>query len=353
MRPLRIFALIITLTAGVCLLRQEASAQPGTYQVFYDNLSPYGTWVDHPIYGSVWIPYPNQVPPDFTPYATAGHWVYTDYGWTWASDYPWGWATFHYGRWDFDYEYGWFWVPGYEWAPAWVSWRRSPGYYGWAPLRPGVGERYPDENDRWIFVDERYVASPYVYRHYEDRRQNVTIINNSTVIVISRQPGATYVGGPDRVEVQGVTHRQVNVVRIQTTDQPGGRVSGKELQIYRPEVREPGPNEPKPAPKNLAKWNDASNVPHRAPQKPSQNMRPIQRAAENTQPPQRSGGVQQSKSRSTATTNNNGKRQQKVTPVGTVQKTKPPASRNVKSPNNNGKKPQKVTPPDKDNGKNQ
>ncbi|MFX8813069.1 DUF6600 domain-containing protein, partial [Acinetobacter baumannii] len=74
----------------------------------------------------------------FTPYRTGGHWVYSNAGWAWASDYNWGWAPFHYGRWAFDPMYGWFWVPGYEWAPAWVSWRSGGGYYGWAPLSPGI-----------------------------------------------------------------------------------------------------------------------------------------------------------------------------------------------------------------------
>jgi len=67
---------------------------PQTDQVFYDELSRYGRWVDYPDYGYVWVP---NVGDDFRPYATNGNWVYSDYGWTWASDYDWGWATFHYG----------------------------------------------------------------------------------------------------------------------------------------------------------------------------------------------------------------------------------------------------------------
>src|SRR5436305_14078333 len=67
-------------------------------QVFYDNLSPYGQWVEHPTHGYVWLPYAEA---GFTPYSTNGHWVYTEYGWTWASNYDWGWALFHYGRWDY------------------------------------------------------------------------------------------------------------------------------------------------------------------------------------------------------------------------------------------------------------
>src|SRR4051794_756129 len=69
-----------------------------SYQNFYDDLSPYGQWVEDPNCGYVWLP---DVTPDFKPYATNGHWVYTEDGWTWASDYAWGWAAFHYGRWFF------------------------------------------------------------------------------------------------------------------------------------------------------------------------------------------------------------------------------------------------------------
>src|ERR1035438_2542995 len=66
-----------------------------SYQTFYDQLSPYGQWIDYPEYGYVWMPY---VDAGFKPYATNGHWVYSDDGWVWASGYDWGWATFHYGR---------------------------------------------------------------------------------------------------------------------------------------------------------------------------------------------------------------------------------------------------------------
>src|SRR5215471_11363299 len=83
--------------------------QEVTYQSFYDELSPYGHWIDYPGYGYVWMP---AVAPGFRPYATNGHWVYTNTGWAWASDYQWGWAAFHYGRWFFDGAYGWMWVPG-------------------------------------------------------------------------------------------------------------------------------------------------------------------------------------------------------------------------------------------------
>ena len=104
-----------------------------TNQVFYDELSPYGQWIDYPDYGYVWQPNVDQ---DFRPYDTNGYWVYTDYGWTWASNFSWGWAPFHYGNWFYDDGYGWLWKPGQQWAPAWVTWGQSGDYYGWAPAPP-------------------------------------------------------------------------------------------------------------------------------------------------------------------------------------------------------------------------
>lgn len=126
-----LFINLITLMAP-----QRTTAQISiNFQFFYDNLSPYGNWVNNPDYGYVWIP---NVSSNFTPYSTNGYWIYTNVGWTWVSNYSWGWAPFHYGRWFYDNYYGWVWVPDYEWDPGWVTWRRSQGYYGWAPIGPGI-----------------------------------------------------------------------------------------------------------------------------------------------------------------------------------------------------------------------
>src|SRR5690625_4780914 len=67
-----------------------------TFDLFYQSLSPYGRWINYKGYGNAWIP---RVSRNFRPYATNGHWIYSDYGWTWVSNYRWGWAPFHYGRW--------------------------------------------------------------------------------------------------------------------------------------------------------------------------------------------------------------------------------------------------------------
>jgi hypothetical protein len=102
---------------------------------FYDSLASYGNWIERPSYGWVWTP--RDVSSSWRPYQ-AGHWVWSDEGWTWLTDEPYGWATYHYGRWYQDPEIGWAWVPGNDWAPAWVSWQEGNDYVGWAPLPPGA-----------------------------------------------------------------------------------------------------------------------------------------------------------------------------------------------------------------------
>ncbi len=106
--------------------------------VFYDSLSPYGTWSQQPGYGQVWKPTVETIDPNWTPYVDAGQWLYSDSGWYWQSDYTWGWAPYHYGRWVNLATQGWAWTPGNTWSPAWVTWRVSGSYVGWAPLPPGV-----------------------------------------------------------------------------------------------------------------------------------------------------------------------------------------------------------------------
>jgi len=222
------------------------------YQLFYDQLSPYGQWTKYQNYGYVWIPDAGR---NFYPYLTAGRWVMTEYGWTWLSDYIWGWAPFHYGRWDYDNYYGWFWVPGYEWGPSWVIWRRANGYYGWTPMRPGMninlsivgGSR---DVERWNFIRERDFTSPDINRRVIDRRDNEMIFRNSTVInntYIDNSRNETYVSGPPAHEVQRSTSRRIQSVPVRDADRPGTRISDTQLQIYRPRLEESSSNQERPS----------------------------------------------------------------------------------------------------------
>ena len=246
-----------------CATQSPVSAQRGyvSTQIFYDQLSPYGEWVDYPNYGYVWIP---DVDQDFSPYSTSGYWVMTDYGWTWVSDYSWGWAPFHYGRWDYDNYYGWFWVPDNEWGPSWVTWRSGNGYYGWTPMRPGIsislsfGYEYRDL-DHWNFVRDRDFGRSDIYRYYADRSEYNTIIVNSTVInntYIDRSRNTTYIAGPSRDDVQQVTGRRISNFSVRDNDRPGQVLKNNQLQIYRPQIQQTSDQYQKPAPSRITNLKD-------------------------------------------------------------------------------------------------
>jgi len=237
---------------------QQQYNEPVTTQTFYDQLSPYGQWVNYGSYGYVWIPSAGS---DFVPYSTAGHWIYTDNGWMWASDYRWGWATFHYGRWEYDAYYGWFWIPDTQWAPAWVSWRQCDGYYGWAPLGWGYGwnnyNEYNPPSERWVFVNERYINSPNVYNYYEPRDRYNGYIGRSRVITNSYYDNTshvTYAAGPGQNDVARATGQPVTPVRIAPATGPGAHTYGNgTVSVYRPTFasQPTNSNAPRPAPRNV------------------------------------------------------------------------------------------------------
>jgi hypothetical protein len=240
----KMLALLIIVIIAMLATSKTVSAQHYNinFQVFYNQLSPYGQWVDNPDYGNVWIP---NAGPDFAPYSTGGYWIMTDYGWTWLSDYSWGWAPFHYGRWSYDNAFGWFWVPDYEWGPAWVNWRSSEGYYGWSPMEPGVsismsfGMGYNSHYDHWNFVSYRNFGRSNINRYYVNRDDHDRIVRNSTVInntYIDNSRHSTYVTGPSRDDVQRVSGRKVRPVTIQESSVPEQKVSNGNLHIYRPQA---------------------------------------------------------------------------------------------------------------------
>jgi hypothetical protein len=234
----KIIAIIFLLGAGMWLTPQRAQAHYGiTYQVFYDDLSPYGTWIYAPDYGYVWVP---DAGPDFMPYSTAGNWTYSVYGWTWVSYYPWGWAPFHYGRWYFDNWYGWVWVPGTEWGPGWVAWSQCDGYYGWAPLTPHINitinfnlNLIPPH--AWVFVPRMHFGLPGMDRYYVDRMHNDRYLHRSLFIAgtgTDRETNVRYYAGPSAREVAKVTGREIRPVEVRRNEQPGQSVRDDRNSVY-------------------------------------------------------------------------------------------------------------------------
>lgn len=234
--------MIIFLAAGALGLNEASAQARVSLQVFYDELQPYGTWMDYGTHGYVWVP---RVEPGFAPYATNGHWVYTQYGNTWVSNYSWGWAPFHYGRWLYDDFYGWIWVPDTKWGPAWVAWRSGGGYYGWAPLMPGISihltinhyDRIPHRY--WSFVPYQYVTYRHVQRHCVPHTRVVNIYNQTTIVNnhYEEKGNRRYPTGPSRSEIEKRGGGRVTVHSVNDVDRPGRtEVSRSTVNVYRPEV---------------------------------------------------------------------------------------------------------------------
>ncbi|WP_437745527.1 DUF6600 domain-containing protein [Sorangium sp. So ce1504] len=145
---------------------------PSALIEFYRPLAPYGTWVDDPSYGRVWVPSWSEVGLNFAPYQTDGHWALTDDGeWLWVSDYAWGHIPFHYGRWIRTTGHGWAWIPGRAYAPAWVVWRvGGDGYVGWSAMPPTYAWRNGVAVSLRTLPPEAYVFCPttHVFHDHVD-----------------------------------------------------------------------------------------------------------------------------------------------------------------------------------------
>jgi hypothetical protein len=279
-------AIILALSISALLFQKQASAQQDyvSFQVFYDELSPYGQWVDNSNYGYVWIP---DAGSDFVPYSTEGHWILTNYGWTWVSYYDWGWAPFHYGRWDYDNYYGWFWVPDNEWGPSWVNWRRADGYYGWRPMGPGFNtgfdRDYNSYNDHWIFIRDIDIGKYNIDRYYVNRNDYNWAFSNSAVInniYFDRNRNTTYISGPARTDVQRVTGKRIRPVTIQEKNGPGQDLSDGRLLIYRPQVKMYSDLEKKPAPNRIADLNEIKRSSERNAAIRPQKTNPYEKSSE-------------------------------------------------------------------------
>lgn len=214
-----------------------------SFETFYHELAPHGRWINDRNFGNVWLP---DVPRNFRPYMTEGHWVMTEYGNTWVSNYSWGWAPFHYGRWHLDDYYGWIWVPGTEWGPAWVAWRSGGGYYGWAPLGPrvninisvNIGRYIPDAH--WAFVRYGHFTHPRMHRYYAPSSRVTNIIHHTTIINNTYVDNGrhTYYTGPRANDIERTTKKRVQVHTVRHTDRPGTTVvRNGAVNVYQPSVR--------------------------------------------------------------------------------------------------------------------
>jgi len=277
--------MLLALTLVGLLLPLAPRAQGETefsLNFFYDNLSPYGSWLEVSDYGYVFQPSVAVNNSSWRPYAD-GYWAYTDLGWTWVSYEDFGWATYHYGRWTELTDYGWVWVPGYEWGPAWVSWRTGGDYIGWAPLPPAAPRVYEGRVISgqvdiqfdigplcYNFVDIRYIGEPVLRERIFEPQRNVTIINQTVNVTnITYNNSTVYNYGPDFNRVNEFSTRPVQRLSIQRETTVSAdlqskrgnfnRVNGNQLVVVAPPVQK---SEQKIAPKQVKAKVEKANIEH-------------------------------------------------------------------------------------------
>ena len=219
------------------------------FNVFYSRLSSDGDWVEAGDYGYVFCPRAAHGD-DWAPYRD-GHWVWTDRGWFWYSNEHFGWATYHYGRWVRIAGQGWCWVPGHEWAPAWVSWRHSSEYCGWAPLPPeanlsvnvGIGNwadsYYGLGPAAYSFISYRSWGQPSYVRVLVPPAQNVQIIRQTTNITNMRIQNMIINNFGPRVEtVAQFTNQKIAPSKVVFNParqaEYGVAIQGSELRVVGP-----------------------------------------------------------------------------------------------------------------------
>lgn len=231
------------------------SGPTGDYNNFYEPLAAYGSWFQTSDYGYVYQP---TIVRDssWRPY-TRGRWAFTDHGWTWVSNEPFGWACYHYGRWALLRNIGWVWIPGNKWAPAWVSWRESPGYVGWAPLPPEtlgwssnswdstVDIRFGIDSGWFTFISYSHFGND-IYSHCLPRARNTVIYHSTTTVThYVIRDRYIYCGGPRYRNVCDRIGRPFPIHRLRLDHCPdfgrGGRrlnsrFDGNELQVVAPQM---------------------------------------------------------------------------------------------------------------------
>jgi hypothetical protein len=219
---------------------------------FYDELRPYGDWIEFEPGFYAWRPI--RMTAGWRPYFH-GRWIWTDYGWYWHSTEPFGWIVFHYGRWFYDDYYGWIWIPDDVWGPGWVEWRYHDDYIGWAPLPPyavfrhRVGIHFTTHwvapVRYWCFIRYRHFAASDVGRYAVHESSTRRLIRTSRSVV-------RYETENDRLINRGVDRSIVERrgrIRVEEAEVRGGaqrnermiREEGRQrIEVYRPTQTELG-----------------------------------------------------------------------------------------------------------------
>ena len=245
--------------SGLPIGTSAAMAQDAkiSFSIFFDNLAQHGRWVRHPHYQYVWCP---TVDRTWAPY-THGHWVYlASRGWYFDSDEPFAWAAYHYGRWYQDTDLGWCWVPGNVWAPAWVTWRKSNDYVGWAPLPPesdgfSIGVRISNADvprERWYFIPARSFLHPQLSGEIVFGSRQPDVFDRTQpagTVVVQNNIVVNNVITVNFIEQQ--TNQKVTEVKAQTVTDPNAvkaTPTGQGIAVFDAQIDQPKKDE---APKQV------------------------------------------------------------------------------------------------------
>ncbi len=238
---------------------------PEDVSYFYNDLSPYGSWVQLEGVGWCWQPRAVVINRGWSPYCDSGHWVYSDCGWYWASDYSWGWAPFHYGRWHLHDRCGWVWLPDRVWGPAWVTWRFAGDRCGWAPLPPlarfdihsglrfngvsvGVNFDFGLRPNHFTFVSMHDFADRDLGHHRLAQSEVRTVFKQTTIVNNLTVVNNTVVNHGIPVDrVASATHREFHPAAVRDFPAQPGNVSGRfhatternSSVVYRTQLRPP------------------------------------------------------------------------------------------------------------------
>lgn len=266
---MKLKALLFLLLAALLPLAAPRSARAAdvSFDFFYDALLPHGEWIEVTDYGFCWRP--TAVDRDWTPYSD-GYWAFTDAGWTWVGYEEFAGIVYHYGRWMNLVDVGWCWVPDYEWGPAWVSWRKSDDYVGWAPLppraywQPEIGistwadTAYDIGPAFYSFCRVRDFGAPVLRPVIVNRSRNVVIIRTTVNItnITYNSYGAVpviYNGGPSYTVISQRCERPIPTLKLVRRTQfdradfrdgagrfsPNARTVGNQLMVNAPLVAAP------------------------------------------------------------------------------------------------------------------
>jgi len=241
-----------TLPIPLVAADQAEAAATVNIDIFFQPLASHGVWVKHPKYHYIFCP---KVDAKWRPYSH-GHWIYMkNYGWYFASDEPFAWAVYHYGRWFRDDKIGWCWVPGNAWAGAWVAWRRSNDYVGWAALPPDregyavdvdISTAEPPQPD-WVFVPPKQFLQPKLSTVVVFADQHPDVFQKTKYVgPVVVQNNIVVNNVIDVNFIQQQTNTKVTVVEPKPVNDPGQAAvdaNGNTIAVFAPQIAKPQQNE--------------------------------------------------------------------------------------------------------------